>query len=99
MSDSKLYVIARVIASIDRIEETRELMVSLLEPTRRENGCIRYDLFQNRENPAEFTFIEEWQDQASLDAHLASPHIRDAIAKLPSLFVSGPVITLYDPVS
>lgn len=99
MSDSKLYVVARAIASIDRVEETRELMVSLLEPTRRENGCIRYDLFQNRENPAEFTFIEEWQDQACLDAHLASPHIRDAIAKLPSLFVSDPVIGLYAPVS
>ncbi len=98
MPESKLYVIARVTALPDRIEETRELMIALLEPTRSEDGCIRYDLFQNQADPTEFTFIEEWRDKAALDAHLASAHIQDAIGKLPSLVANGPEISLYNPV-
>ncbi len=98
MSASKLYVVARLTALPDRVEETKAVLLGLLEPTRPEEGCIRYDLFQNQADPTDFTFIEEWQDKACLDAHLASSHIQDALAQLPSLLAGDPVISLYDPV-
>jgi quinol monooxygenase YgiN len=94
---AKLHIIARVIALPDRIEETQELMIGLLEPTRQESGCIRYDLFQNQADPREFTFLEEWTDQAALDAHLASPHLQAAFAKIPTLLSTEPVISIYHP--
>jgi quinol monooxygenase YgiN len=39
-----------------------------------EPGCARFDVFQERENPCLFLLIEEYADQAALDAHRASPH-------------------------
>jgi quinol monooxygenase YgiN len=98
MPDSKLYVVARLIARPDRVEETRALLTGLLEPTRKENGCIRYDLFQNQDDPTDFTFIEEWTDKGCLDAHLAGPHIQAALTKLPDLLAADPAINLYNPV-
>ena len=40
----------------------------------------RYELLANTANPAEFTFVEEWADQAAIDAHMATPHLKAVVA-------------------
>ncbi len=42
-------------------------------------------MLQNKENSREFTFVEEWQDEAALKAHFATDHIQNALAKFPDL--------------
>ena len=69
--------------------------MELIEPTRPEKGCIQYQLLQNHTEPTDFTFVEEWTDNAALDAHLASDHIETASAKLENLIASEPDIRLY----
>jgi len=86
---SSLRVVAHLISNSDRIDETREVLLGLIEPTCAEDGCIRYELHQNTTDPADFTFIEEWTDDASLDAHLNSPHLIAARARLEHL-LAGP---------
>jgi len=39
-------------------------------------GCIAYDLFRDKADPLHLTVIEEWADQAALDAHMASEHFQ-----------------------
>ncbi|MFB2892611.1 putative quinol monooxygenase [Aerosakkonemataceae cyanobacterium BLCC-F50] len=39
--------------------------------------------------------MEKWESQETLDAHLASEHLQNAIAKLPQLIASGPDIRRY----
>jgi quinol monooxygenase YgiN len=46
-----------------------EAMESVLEAVRREDGCIRYDLYADRDNPLVAVMLETWRDQAALDAH------------------------------
>ncbi|WP_326983558.1 putative quinol monooxygenase [Chryseobacterium sp. MYb264] len=69
-----LHVIAKSIAKKDKIEETKNALEALIEPTRKENGCIQYDLLQDHSNPALFFFTEIWESNAHLDAHLATDH-------------------------
>lgn len=95
-----IHVIARLIAFPNKVEEAKALLLGLVEPTRKEVGCLQYDLLQNQEDPTDFTFVEQWESHESLDAHLASEHIQSAIAKIPELIASGPDIrryTLLDP--
>lgn len=73
-----LHVTARFRALFGKEDELRSILLSLIEPTRREDGCIRYELFANPDNPREFVFIEEWSDEAALAAHLSTHHIRVA---------------------
>lgn len=56
-----------------------------MQPTRGETGCLVYDLLQDRADAAHFTFIEEWTDEAALDAHSKSAHITAGRARLSGL--------------
>jgi quinol monooxygenase YgiN len=51
MAEGPLRVVARIKAKSDKIDKVRELLSALVEPTRREPGCIVYELLQNRNDP------------------------------------------------
>ncbi|BAZ69213.1 MAG: antibiotic biosynthesis monooxygenase [Pelatocladus maniniholoensis HA4357-MV3] len=88
-------VVARIIAYPEKVEELKAVFLELIEPTRQENGCIKYELLQNQSDPTEFTFVEEWASHEALDAHLASAHIQTAVAKLKDLVASDVDIRRY----
>lgn len=75
-------VVAHLTAKPESVEETCKILIDLTEMTRAEAGCITYELHQNTADPTDLTFIEEWTDDASLDAHLASAHLAAAREKL-----------------
>ncbi len=70
-----LRVVAHLTSKPETIAETRAALEGFVEPTRAEAGCILYELMQNNDDPADFTFVEEWESNETLDAHLESPHI------------------------
>lgn len=92
---SNLRVVAHLISRPDRTDETREVLLRLIEPTCAEDGCIRYELHQNTADTTDFTFIEEWKDDASLDAHLESAHLAAAREKLGDLLAEPADIRRY----
>jgi len=62
MSQDTLRVIARIKARPNKGGELLSVLSSLVEPTRKEPGCLNYVLLpQNNEDPTDFTFVEEWQ--------------------------------------
>uniref|UniRef100_B8HSM4 Antibiotic biosynthesis monooxygenase n=1 Tax=Cyanothece sp. (strain PCC 7425 / ATCC 29141) TaxID=395961 RepID=B8HSM4_CYAP4 len=95
MSRSTVRVIADLIAFPDKVEETKNMLLGLVKPTRQEPGCIQYDLLQDETCPNSFTFVEEWESHAALETHLNSAHIQAAISRLPELIAEGPIIRRY----
>ena len=95
MPDSGVRVVARVVARPGKIEELRAVLQGLIEPTRRESGCVTYELLQNTADPTDFTFVEEWSSEAELDAHLQSAHLRNARSRLSDLVAAAPDIRRY----
>ena len=95
MSKTTIRVVARVVALPDQVEEVKSVLLGLIEPTRKEQGCIVYELLQNQADPTDFTFVEEWETQALLEAHLASAHIEEAESQLNGLIAAEPDIRLY----
>ena len=88
-------VVAHITARPDTVEATRDLLKSLILPTRIEQGCITYQLLQNETDPTDFTFVEEWTSDEDLDAHLASDHLKMAGARGAELFAAPPDIRRY----
>ena len=39
-------------------------------------GCLAYDLFQDLSCETTLAFLESWEDQAHLDAHMQSEHFK-----------------------
>ena len=75
MTKNTLHVVAIVETSADKSEELKSVCLGLVEPTRKEKGCISYELYQDTKNPGKFTFIENWESQEHLDVHLKTPHL------------------------
>ena len=46
-----------------------------VEATRKEGGCLRYELFVSSEDDVTLQFVEEWTDLDSLRAHMKTPHL------------------------
>lgn len=95
MSTPTLRVVARLVAFPDKVEELKSLLLSIMEPTRLEQGCIKYELLQNQADPTDFTFVEEWESVALLEQHLGSTHIQAAVLKLEGVAVAAPDIRRY----
>ncbi|MFB2968248.1 putative quinol monooxygenase [Aerosakkonema sp. BLCC-F183] len=95
MASQTIRVVARLVALPEKVEELKSVLLGIIEPTRKEAGCIKYELLQNNADPADFTFVEEWESDALLDAHLGSEHIQKAIEKLAGLVAVAPDIRRY----
>lgn len=61
----------------ERREDLRELLLSFVEPTRAEQGCLEYHFHVDSDDPSVFVFYELWRSRADLDRHLALPHMQD----------------------
>jgi quinol monooxygenase YgiN len=95
MPSNPLRVVARIKAKSETVSEVRELLSSLVEPTRKEFGCVSYELLQNREDPTDFTFVEEWESEGALESHAASDHIKAIGPKLRPFVADAPDIRTY----
>ena len=72
-----VFVVTHVDVPPPRREETEALLRNLVEPSRIEDGNLRYDVFQQlapRTN--HFTVFATWKDPAAFDSHEAKPHTR-----------------------
>jgi len=58
----------------------RELL-SLSAPTRAEQGNIQYDLYQSVDRSDRFMRLEVWQDDAALERHKATPHLKTSFER------------------
>jgi quinol monooxygenase YgiN len=83
-------VILRLAAKPDKVDELKRILLDLAGPTRKEPACLSWEIFQNRADPCDFTFVEEWASDAALDAHWATPHVQDALARGVPLLAAAP---------
>lgn len=60
----------------ERLAEVRPHLQILVDTTRRNDGCIAYDVAEDPFNPGLIRFSELWPDHESLARHLQAPHIQ-----------------------
>ena len=72
-----------ILARIEAKKETKKLVqdevLKLIEPTRKEKGCIQYELFQDNEQSELFFFIETWESNKLWKLHMESKHLKNFI--------------------
>ncbi|WP_166923683.1 putative quinol monooxygenase [Flavobacterium poyangense] len=71
----------------EHIAEIQNMISHLVNETRKEAACIRYDLHTTANV---FIIWEEWQDQTGLDLHNNQSYLLDFISKSEP-FLSAPV--------
>jgi quinol monooxygenase YgiN len=92
MDKPLLTVVAEIVALPEYADEVRMRLLDLIEPTRKEEGCVQYDLHEANDEVGRFFFYENWTSQQALDAHLASPHLTAVAAAVQEKLQSPPRI-------
>jgi len=67
-------VIAHNFLLKENIEKAMPLYKEMVAETRKEDGCIQYDLLRDDKDETHFVFVETWESQAHLEAHFKSAH-------------------------
>ncbi|MDX9960224.1 MAG: putative quinol monooxygenase [Aliarcobacter sp.] len=62
------------IAKRDCIEELKTLLSATIKDSKKEDGCLMYQVFQTKNNPVEFIAIDSWENEEALNKHYESEH-------------------------
>ncbi len=57
---------------IEKRTEVMQTLLSMIEPTENERGCLSCHVFRDIEDENVFSLIEEWQTREDLDDHIRS---------------------------
>jgi quinol monooxygenase YgiN len=57
------------------LEKFRAIATAMAEATRKEKGCVEYAFAQDIADPTILRIVEEWEDEAALTEHFATPHM------------------------
>ena len=68
-------VVAEIKAKPGKEEELRKALLALVEPTRKEEGFVQYDLHVHTDDPGRYVFYENWVSLEHLERHRAAPHL------------------------
>ena len=86
---------AMVKAKPGQEEAVREALMSLVQPTRKEPGCLCYNLHQSKSDLSQFMFYEQWASKEALDAHGKTPHMKALGGKLKGKTDKGGGVVFY----
>ena len=75
MADTSNSVIIEAGLRVVDAEAFKRLAAGVIEQTRKEPGCLRYDLLQDTEDPNIFLFIEEYKDEEAFQTHRNMPYM------------------------
>jgi quinol monooxygenase YgiN len=78
-------VVAQLRARPGQERALGEALVALVSPTRREPGCLAYDLHEDADDPASFVLYEIWRSRTEHAANLQTPHLHDFVVRLDDL--------------
>jgi len=84
-----------VIATLKTTEKDKNALLqasyTCIAETRKEPGCLSYDLHASVSDPETLVFVERWRDREDLDAHFQTPHIADFKNAAESLIVESSI--------
>jgi quinol monooxygenase YgiN len=92
---TRLVCVAEFLAFEGKQQELLTALHSLMEPTHKEAGCVRYELNQGCDEPRRITFIEKWKDRDAFDQHCATTYIAKFFDHVRPMLVEQFEVKLY----
>jgi (4S)-4-hydroxy-5-phosphonooxypentane-2,3-dione isomerase len=73
-------------AKAGREAEVAAVFAKLAEESRKEGGCLMYQVHRHKTDPRRFFLYEQYKDDAALETHRSAPHFLRYVKKeLPKL--------------
>jgi quinol monooxygenase YgiN len=88
-------IVAKKLIKQGKVEEFKVLAENLINESRKESGCIAYNLYEDSNNCNILTFIEEWESKEAIKLHNNSKHFITIVPKLADLQEGKTEVNLY----
>lgn len=90
-----LTVVAKAIVKSDKVEEFKNYADEIIRETRKEEGNISYNLYEDSKESNILTFIEVWRSEEDLQKHFNSKHFTEILPKMGTLQEKDTEINIY----
>ena len=78
----KKYVTAKLFIKPQFKNDFKKEAANLITKTRKESGCISYNLFQDVASEDEFLFFEKYINQEALDYHCSLDYLKNFVTTI-----------------
>ena len=72
-----------------------DLFKPAIAATRKEKGCIAYDLNRDPKEATKYYVYERWQSVAALEFHMQTEHIKTLLSKIADVVAGPPEVKFY----
>lgn len=93
-----IYVVAENYIKEENLDKVIKLYEELVGETRKEKGCIKYELCQDEKDKTVFAMMEEWESKEDLESHLNSEHFKRLVPEISKLSAKAGVVNIYKKV-
>lgn len=83
--DYGMMIVAKVLVKPEKIKDFTEAAKEMIENSNKESGCKFYQLYQDPYENTKFVFVEQYVNQAAVDAHFASDYFKGFGPKIADL--------------
>lgn len=91
-----IIVTAKFTAKPGMRQKIVEISQKAIELTRKEEGCISYNLLKNSGDDKTLMYYEEWESLDALRAHLKTDHILEAREARKDLIEGAPEVRIFE---
>ncbi|MEM7023061.1 MAG: putative quinol monooxygenase [Pseudomonadota bacterium] len=70
-----LTIVANIHAAPGKEDLVHAELEKLVDPTRKEHGCLQYDLHRDNEKSGHFLFYENWESRDLWQQHMSAAHL------------------------
>jgi quinol monooxygenase YgiN len=83
--DYGMMIVAKVNVKPEKIKDFTEAAKEMIEKSNKESGCKSYQLYQDPYDNTKFVFVEQYVNQAAVDAHFAADYFKGFGPKIADL--------------
>ena len=91
-----IIITGSITAKAETAAELERLSLEHVRRSRGEPGCISHAVHRDVENPLRLVFVEEWADQAAVEAHFAVPASREFVRAARGLAMEASPIAIFE---
>lgn len=91
-------VVARKLVNEGKIDQVISLYEQLVQASRKEAGCIKYELYQDEKDAKVLAVIEEWENKEALNKHMQSEHFTTLVPMIGSLTDKKQDLNIYNKI-
>jgi len=88
-------IVAKSVVKDGEKDQYLKVAKELIEKSKKEEGCISYELFEDINDASVLTFIEEWKDSDAINSHNNSEHFTRIVPLLGELRIGKGEVNIY----